>query len=163
MELFVFGFPPFVEDGGEHAGRASSYVRGSDDEVVGVSVFELGVAVGVDADVLVVPFVEEAAYGLLDKERQVTGDISCVLACDFYFTGEGEVVTAENTGACDDARWEGFVVAVSQSQHPTIVGVGGSAFYFHETEVAHAFVTEAVGLGADGEPVGFEGLFDTLD
>jgi hypothetical protein len=51
-------------------------------------------------------------------------------------------------------------VAIADAQHPAIIGFGFVATDLHKSEVSGSIVAEAVGLVADNESVGPEGLLN---
>ncbi len=53
-------------------------------------------------------------------------------------------------------------MAVAQAEHPAVILVVFATLDFHEAEVAHAVVGEAVGLRADGQTVATNGAFHLL-
>lgn len=54
-------------------------------------------------------------------------------------------------------------MAVPQAEHATVVVAGAFADDFHQAEVAHTVVSEAVRLDANLEVGGLQGIFDLLD
>ncbi len=60
------------------------------------------------------------------------------------------------------AGGEGLVVAVAQAEHPAVILVEFATLDFHEAEVAHAIVCEAMSLSADDKAVATEGAFHLL-
>ncbi len=53
-------------------------------------------------------------------------------------------------------------MTVAQAEHPAVVQIVFTTLDFHESEVAHAVVREAVRLGADDEAVAADGAFHIL-
>ena len=54
-------------------------------------------------------------------------------------------------------------MAVPETQNPAIIIAGFLSVDFHEAEVAHAVVGQAVSLGADAQTGGFEGFLNGVD
>ncbi len=53
-------------------------------------------------------------------------------------------------------------MAVAQAEHPAVILVVLTTLDFHEAEVPHAVVCEAVGLSSDAQAVAAEGEFHLL-
>ncbi len=132
---------------------ADTDVQGAYDQVMCGAVLQFGVFVAGDALVLVVPALHQPPHRALHQLRQIAQDEPGVLACEFNFATEAEVVTDKDTGPGGDAGGERLVVAVAQAEHPAVVRVGLAALDLHQAEVTQAVVAEAVRLGADGEAV----------
>ncbi len=130
---------------------------------MGDGVFNIGFLVGTDAFVLVMPFAHELTDGSLSDPGKVSDDEAGVFSGEFDLPGKGEVVAHKNASAGDNTCWKGLVMAVSETEHPTVVIIVLRAKNFHQTEVSMAFMTETVGLGADAQIGALEGLLHGLD
>ena len=119
--------------------------------------------VGVDALVLIVPFRQQETDGALDQLRQIAMDEAGVFAGELNLAAEAEVVANKHRCASDDARREHLVVAVAQADHPAIIFAGFAALDFHEAEVTHPIVSEAVGDTPDGQVGGGQCALNRLD
>jgi hypothetical protein len=161
-ELLIAWLTPFVEDQRDVPVGAHADIESTHHEVVGGAVVEIGELVAGDATVLMVPALHQFAHGTLHELWQVTQDEPGVFAGEFYLSTEGEIVAAKDRGAGDDASGEGLVVTVAQAEHPAVILIGLAALDFHEAEVAHAVVREAVCLRADGEAVAADRAFHMI-
>lgn len=80
------GFTPFLEDGGNDAVAAHSDIGRTDDEIVGVGVRDLGILVGGNAFILMMPLCQQQADGAADELGQVAQDVTGVLAGELDLT-----------------------------------------------------------------------------
>ena len=157
------GLSPFMKHFRDQTVGAHADIGRPDDEVVGFGVGDLGFFVGGDAFVLIVPFCEQETDGATDELGEVADDEPGVFAGEFDLTTEGEVVANEHTGTGNDACGELLVVAVPKSKNPAIIITGFLGVDFHESKIPHSIVGQAVGLGADAQTGGFEGVLDGGD
>lgn len=68
MELLMPGLSPFPQDYGNQSVGTCTDIGCPNDQVMRFSVFEVGVPVGVDPHVLIMPFIEQLTDGLLNQE-----------------------------------------------------------------------------------------------
>ena len=163
FKRFMPGFAPLLQHHGHQSIGTGTDIGGPNDEIVRILVLQLVGAVCVDAGVLVMPFLHELADGSLHDEGEVPADEPRMLSDEFHLTGEAEVVADEDTGPGSNATRERLIVRISQPQYPAVVRIGSAAHDFHQAEIAHTLVREAVRLGANAEIVGFQGAFDLGD
>lgn len=157
------GLSPFMKHFGDQTVGAHVHIGGTDDEVVGIGVGDLGFFVGGDAFVLIVPFREQETDGATDELGEVTNDEPCVFAGEFDLTTEGEIIANEHTGTGNDTCGELLVMAVPKSKNPAIIITGFPGVNLHQTKIPHSIMCQAVGLGADAQMGGFEGFLDGGD
>lgn len=72
------GFTPFMENGRNQPVAAHTNIGGPDDEIVGVGVRNLGILVGRDAFVLMMPLCQQQADGAAHELGQVAKDVTGV-------------------------------------------------------------------------------------
>ncbi len=154
---------PFIEHRWDQAVGTDAEISCADDEVVGIGVGDLGFFVGGDAFVLIVPFREQETDGTTDELGEVADNEPGVFAGEFDLATEREVVANEHTGTGNNSGGELLVVAVPKSKNPAIIVTGFLGVDFHEAKIPHSIVCEAVGLGADAQTGGFEGVLDSGD
>ena len=123
------------------------------------TVVDVGQLIGGEPGVLVMPATHQPAYGGLDEPRQIPGNEPGVFSGQLHLAAEAQVVTDEDLGTSGNARRERLIMTVTKAQHPAVILIGFAALDLHEAEVAGSVVAEAVGLIADDETVGPEGLF----
>lgn len=163
LKDIMTGLTPFMEDFRDQTVGAHADIGCTDDEVVGFGVGDLGLFVGGDAFVLIVPFGEQETDGVADELGEVADDEPGVFAGEFDLTTEGEVVANEHTGSCNDTCGELLVVAVPKSKNPAIIVTGFLGVDFHQSKIPHSIVCQAVGLGADAKTGGFQGILNRGD
>ncbi len=163
LKGIMSGLSPFMKHFGDQTVGAHADIGGSDDEVVGIGVRDLGFFVGGDAFVLIVPFREQETDGATDELGKVSDDEPGVFAGEFDLPAEGEVIANEHTGTGNDSCRELLIVAVPKSKNPAIVVTGLLGVDFHQAKIPHSIVGHTVGLGADAQTGGFEGLLDGGD
>jgi hypothetical protein len=161
-ELLIPGLTPFMEDQRDVPVGAHADIECTHHEIVGGAIIEIGELVAGDAAVLMVPALHQFTYGTLHELWQITQDEPGVFAGEFHLATKGEIVAAKDRGTGDDASGEGLVVTVAQAEHPAVILIGHTALDFHEAEVAHAVVSQAVGLCANGEAVAADGAFHMI-
>ena len=157
---------PFMQHQRNVPVGANADIKSTDHEIVRRAVVEVSELIAGDAVVLMVPALHKPANRALYEAGKVAEDEPGVLAGKFDFAIKGEVVAAKHGRSCHNACGECFVVAVAQAEHPAVVLIVLTTLDFHEAEVAHAVVCEAVGLGADTQAVAAEGklhLFHQFD
>lgn len=162
LEVLMTWHTPFMQHQRDVTIGTNADIQGTDHEIVGCAIIQIGELVAGDAAVLMVPALHQFADCPLHELWQVTQDESGVFAGEFHFAAEGEVVTAKNRGTGNDASGEGLVVTVSQTEHPAVILVGHTALDFHKAKVAHAVVGKAVCLRADGEAVAADRAFHMI-
>ena len=157
------GLSPFMKHFGDQTVGAHVDIGRTDDQVVGIGVGDLGFFIGGDAFVLIVPFREQETDGATDELGKVSDDEPGVFAGEFDLTTEAEIIADEHTGTGNDTCGELLVVAVPKSKNPAIVITGFLGVNLHQTKIPHSIVCQAMGLGADAQTGGFEGLLDGGD
>ena len=160
LELFVTGFPPFPQDFRDRAVGYDADIAGPDHKVVRVAVVDVGQLVVGKPGVLVIPAVHQPADGGLDEAGQIPSDETGVFSGQFDLTRKRQIIANHYLSTCDDSCRERLVVGVADPQHPAIISTGCALLDFHQSEVTGAVMAQAVGLIADDEAVGSEGLFD---
>ena len=88
--------PPFLDDFRDVGDRADLRIHGTDDEIMGLHVGQLGRFVRGESRVLLMPSVVQFAHRSRDELRQIAFDVNGMLASQLDFPGEGEVVADEN-------------------------------------------------------------------
>lgn len=158
------GFPPVLENRGDQSVGACTDIGGTDHEIMSVPILQLYRFVGADSLILMMPFLLQLANGSFNDLREISIDEPGVLSHEFDLTTERKVIADENLGTCDNSGREGLVVGVSQTKYQAVVVVLSVLLLdFHQTEVAHPIMTEAVGLSPNGEHGGIKGLMDRPD
>lgn len=159
----MFWLTPFMKHTRDVAVGAYSHITGANDQVMSDGIFDLGVLVGSDPFILIVPFDHELADRLLGELRQIPKYEPGVFSGKLYFSAEGKIVADEHGVSSDEASRKRLIVAVPQAEYPTAFFAGALPDDFHQSEVAHPVMGEAVGLNADTELCGFQCRFHGLD
>ena len=163
LEDIMSGLAPLMQHGRDETVAAHADIRSADYEVMGFDVGDLGLFVGSDAFVLIMPFREQESDGTADKLRQIAHDEPCVFAREFDLATKAQIVTNEDAGPGDDAGGERLVVRVSQPEHPAVVVAGILGVNFHETKVALPLVGQRMRLRADAQVGGGQRALDSAD
>jgi hypothetical protein len=146
---------PLLNDLGQCRHRAHAHVHRTHHEVMSVPVIEPVSPVALDALFLMVPLLSQLANGPLREHRQIPVDEPRMLARQLHFPVKTQVVADKNLRTGNDAGRKGFVMAVTQAQHPGVVPCPRVVGHLDEPEVAVALVTESMCLAHDTE-VGLE-------
>ena len=117
-----------------------------------------------DPTILIVPFLHQFADGPAYQLRQIPDDESGVLPCEFNLSTEGQVIAYKDLCPGGDACWEGFVVAITKTQHPAVVVTTGDlGLNFHEPEISGTVMRQAVSRRCNCEVGNSENFLDVLN
>jgi len=89
------------------------------------------------------PAIHESADRALHETGQIAGDVRGVFAGEFHLSRKRQIIADQDLRARDDSGRERLVVRLAQAENPTVILIGFLALDFHQTEVAHPFVTQA--------------------
>lgn len=144
---------------GDQTIGAHTDIHRANDQVMGPGVVNVRFFVGSNAFILIVPFRQEEPDRPRHKLRQVTIDKPGVFASELDVSVEGQVIADEDAGAGDNASWERFIVAVSETQDVGIILalVFQLGVDFHESEIPLAFMGQGMGLVSNTQVCPFEG------
>ncbi len=96
LERLMTWHTPFMQHQRDLPIGADTDIQGTNHEIVGCAVVEVGEFVARDSAVLMVPALHQPAHGALNEARQITQDEPGVLAGEFDLAVKGEVVAAEH-------------------------------------------------------------------
>ncbi len=96
LELLMTWHTPFMQNQRDMAIGADPDIQGTNHEIVGRAVIEVGEFVVGDATVLMVPALHQPAHGTLNEARKITQDEPGVLAGEFDLPVKREIVAAEH-------------------------------------------------------------------
>ena len=96
LEVLMTWHTPFMQHQREVAIWADTDIQGTNHEIVGRAVVEVGEFVVGDATILMVPALHQPAHGALDEAGQITQDEPGVLAGEFDLPVKREIVAAKH-------------------------------------------------------------------
>lgn len=148
LEFLVWRLSPVSQDFGNLAGCDSTAVCGLDYKVMGSGVVQGGCPIGLDAVFQLDKVCAKLSDCTSGQLTEIPDRKSCVFAPDLNQSGERQVVADKDLGSGNETCREGFVVGVSQANHPSMSVLWHVAElgHFEEAEVAVAFVADCVGL-----------------